>query len=82
MLTIPEKIDGKQNTETDNGKLGEGSGEQEEADGPVLRGNIRNYEEVYQQYEESYRQSTDRLSLPSDLNDIVKNYYNKLDPER
>ncbi|MGE7661876.1 hypothetical protein ACQKL6_09140 [Peribacillus sp. NPDC097197] len=82
MLTIPEKTDGKQNMETDNGKLGEGSGEQEEAEGPVLRGNLRNYEEVYQQYEESYRKSTDRLRLPSDLNDIVKNYFNNLDPER
>ncbi|MBK5445875.1 MULTISPECIES: hypothetical protein [unclassified Peribacillus] len=82
MLTIPEMTDGKQNTETDNGQLGEGSGEEEEADGPVLKGNLRNYEEVYQQYENSYRQSTERLRLPSDLNNLVKNYFNKLDPER
>ncbi|MFD6438604.1 hypothetical protein ACFWDG_02030, partial [Peribacillus sp. NPDC060186] len=82
MLTIPEMTDGKQNTETDNGQLGAGSGEEEEADGPVLKGNLRNYEEVYQQYENSYRQSTERLRLPSDLNNLVKNYFNKLDPER
>ncbi|MGG4266348.1 hypothetical protein [Peribacillus simplex] len=82
MLTVPEMTDGKQNTETDNGQLGEGSGEEEEADGPVLKGNLRNYEEVYQQYENSYRQSTERVRLPSDLNNLVKNYFKKLDPER
>ena len=41
MLTIPEKADVEKNMETDNWKLVEASGKQEDADGPILRGNLR-----------------------------------------
>ncbi|RID87198.1 hypothetical protein D1953_07775 [Peribacillus asahii] len=83
LLTIPEEIEGKQNVESDSGELGEGSSQQQTTnEGPVLKGNVRNYQEVYEQYGESYRESTERLKLPTDLTDIVKNYYDQIDPER
>lgn len=82
-LTIPERVGGKENIESDRGELSEGSSRQEKSsEAPVLRGNLRNYEEVYEQYGQSYRESTERMRLPADLTDIVKRYYEQLDPER
>lgn len=83
MLTIPEVTEGQENRETDSGELNEGSSQQQTAeDAPVLKGSLRNYQEVYKQYGKSYRESTERLRLPADLTDIVKKYYDQLDPER
>jgi hypothetical protein len=83
MLTIPEVTEGQENREVDSGELGEGSSQQQTAeDAPVLKGSLRNYEEVYEQYGESYRESTERLRLPADLTNIVKEYYEQLAPER
>ena len=80
-LTIPEKIEGDQNVENDFGKTGEGSGEQQVApDGPVLKGSVRPYEEVYGEYEQSYRESVDRMDLPGYLEDVVKDYFSELNP--
>ncbi len=83
MLTIPEVTEGQENRENDSGELGEGSSQQQTAEGaPVLKGSLRDYEEVYEQYGQSYRESTERLRLPADLTNIVKEYYEQLDPER
>lgn len=80
-LTIPEKTAGKENREIDNGQLGEGVAvEQTEGSGPVLKGTLRPYEEVYGEYEESYRESTDRYKLPANLEKIVQNYFTNIDP--
>lgn len=82
-LTVPEKTDGKTNLETDSGKLGEGSPSQQfESDGSVLRGTIRPYEQVYNEYAAAYRQSLDRRKLPGGLENIVKNYFSDLDPDK
>ncbi|KAB2337478.1 hypothetical protein F7731_07680 [Cytobacillus depressus] len=80
-LTIPEPIEGQTNIETDTGQLGEGSPvHQTEGPGPVLKGSIRPYSEVFEAYEKAYRQSTDRYKLPADLEEIVKNYFTTIDP--
>ncbi|WP_053366168.1 hypothetical protein [Bacillus sp. FJAT-27245] len=81
-LTIPEKIGGNTNLESDFGKLGEGNTSQYESDGPVQRGTIRPYEEVYGEYADSYRNSLDRMKLPGGLENIVKNYFSDLDPKK
>ncbi|CEG26796.1 hypothetical protein [Bacillus sp. B-jedd] len=82
-LTVPEKTDGKTNLETDSGKLGDGGPRQQfESDGPVLRGSIRPYEQVYNEYAAAYRQSLDRRKLPGGLENIVKNYFSDLDPDK
>ncbi|MBX9972373.1 hypothetical protein [Cytobacillus firmus] len=83
LLTIPSGMEGKTNIENDNGSLAQGSpGQQLEGEGPVLKGNIRPYSEVFGNYEKSYRQSTDRYKLPADLEEIVKNYFTSIDPDK
>jgi hypothetical protein len=83
LLTIPEFIDGKNHVETDTGKLGKGNAvEQSEGNGPILKGTLRPYSEVFGKYEESFRQSTERYKLPSDLEEMVKNYFSSIDPDR
>ncbi|MED3795520.1 hypothetical protein P4571_24190 [Niallia alba] len=80
-LTVPEKLDGKQNTEVDAGKLGEGKqGQITEGEGPILKGNVRPYEQVFSDYETAYRESTSRYKLPHDLENIVKNYFTEIKP--
>ncbi|MEH7388772.1 hypothetical protein V7149_17945 [Bacillus sp. JJ1503] len=83
LLTIPDHLDGQTNIETDKGGLGEGSPvEQTEGSGPVLKGSIKPYDEVFKTYEHAYRQSTDRYKLPADLEEIVKNYFTNIDPNK
>ncbi|WP_235192220.1 hypothetical protein [Cytobacillus firmus] len=83
LLTIPSGMEGKRNIENDNGSLGQGTpGQQFEGEGPVLKGTIRPYSEVFGNYEASYRQSADRYKLPADLEEIVKNYFTSIDPDK
>ncbi len=81
LLTIPETISSSENIERDNGNLGEGSsGTQFPSNGPILRGTIRQYQEVYNQYYSSYRKSNERQTLPADLENIVESYFTEIDP--
>jgi hypothetical protein len=81
MLSVPEKIKGQNHIERDTGKLGEGEqGERFESNGPVQKGTIRPYEEVYQDYYSSYRKSSDRSTIPKDLENIVQSYFSEIDP--
>lgn len=82
-VTVPERVGGGENMETDGGPLGEGSHVSgTEGSGPVLKGTLKHYDEVYQQYERSYRQSINRYSLPSDLKEMVEFYFSNIDPNR
>ncbi|MGX1264823.1 hypothetical protein RKD55_002627 [Rossellomorea marisflavi] len=81
LLTIPERMEGKTNTEIDSGKLNKGKkGEQFSSDGPVKRGSVRSYEEVYQDYYSSYRKGEDRQTIPKDLESVVESYFSEIDP--
>ncbi|MGM0851735.1 MAG: hypothetical protein ACQEWI_03815 [Bacillota bacterium] len=81
MLSVPEKIEGQNHIERDTGKLGEGEqGERFERNGPVQKGTLRPYEEVYQDYYSSYRKSSDRSTIPKDLENIVQSYFSEIDP--
>lgn len=81
MLSVPEKIDGQNHIERDTGKLGEGErGERFESNGPVQKGTLRPYEEVYHDYYSSYRKSSDRFTIPKDLENIVQSYFSEIDP--
>lgn len=81
MLSFPEKIEGQNHIERDTGKLGEGEqGERFESNGPVQKGTLRPYEEVYQDYYSSYRKSSDRSTIPKDLENIVQSYFSEIDP--
>ncbi|MFC7784555.1 MULTISPECIES: hypothetical protein [unclassified Rossellomorea] len=81
MLSVPEKIKGHNHIERDTGKLGEGQqGERFESNGPVQKGTLRPYEEVYQDYYSFYRKSSDRSTIPKDLENIVQSYFSEIDP--
>lgn len=83
LLTIPEKQTGNTNLETDTGSLSGGSpAQQYQGNGPVLPGQLRPYQEVYGNYLDAYRNSQERVKLPADLEEIVKNYFLSLDPNR
>lgn len=83
LLTIPEYLDGQTNIENDSGSIGEGKPvQQTDGAGLVLKGSIRPYSEVYSTYEKAYRQSTDRYKYPADLEEIVKNYFSTIDPNK
>ncbi|WRP08267.1 hypothetical protein U9J35_08955 [Rossellomorea aquimaris] len=81
MLSVPEEIEGQNHIERDTGQLGEGEqGERFESTGPVQKGTLRPYEEVYQDYYSSYRKSSDRSMIPKDLEKIVQSYFSEIDP--
>ncbi len=48
---------------------------------PAIKGDIRPYEEVVGTYKDSYMQSTERLQLPSDLQQMVQNYFTSIETE-
>ena len=81
-LTVPNRIDSERKTEKDTGEVGKGSSEMQEApESPVIPGSVKPYEEVYGEYEAGYRESVDRLQLPTHLEEVVKQYYSELEPE-
>ncbi|MFI8686454.1 hypothetical protein [Rossellomorea sp. NPDC077527] len=81
MLSIPEKVEGEDKVELDSGEIGEGErGDQFQTDGPIQRGSLRPYEEVYQDYYSSYRNGSDRADIPKDLEQIIESYFSEIDP--
>lgn len=81
-LTIPERIDGESTIEVDTGELGEGeSTRQQSSETSTTKGTIRPYQEAIKQYERGYRESIQRLQLPSHLEGVVKDYFSELNQE-
>ena len=81
-MTVPDRIGGQNNQSVENGPLGQGSGEQEiSGQSPAVRGSARPYSEVYGEYEQAYRESVDRMALPGNLENVVKNYFSELNPQ-
>lgn len=81
MLSIPESIDGEIRIEEDFGMLSEGEAQSRyRAGGRVLRGELRPYEEVFSQYHEAVTHSIDRIQLPLELEEVVKNYFSSVKP--
>ena len=82
LLSIPRRIGENGELIVDGGPLGEGS-PIEEQDGPVpvTKGTIRPYEEVIGQYKDRYMESSERMQLPKDLQEIVQSYFSSLESE-
>lgn len=79
LLAIPQRV-GEANSHTvDGGVLGKGETGTERGPVPATKGEVRPYAEVIGSYENSYRQSADRLQLPSDLQQMVQNYYSSIE---
>ena len=63
----------------DAGPLGEGEyAAEEKGPVPVTKGTIKPYEEVIGEYEESYMESSERLNLPKDLQEVVESYFTSI----
>ena len=81
LLAVPNRIGGSSDTTIDAGNRGEGETIEEKGFVPATKGDIRPYEEVVGTYKESYMQSTERLQLPSDLQQLVQNYFTSIETE-
>ncbi|KGR78094.1 hypothetical protein [Ureibacillus sinduriensis] len=82
LLSIPNRAGGSSETTVDGGSLSEGTavGEQK-GSVPVTKGTIQPYEEVIGDYKDSYLESSDRMQLPKDLQDIVQSYFSSIESE-
>lgn len=47
----------------------------------MTKGSVRPYEDVIGEYEEKYLQSTERLQLPKDLQNVVESYFSSIQSE-
>ena len=66
----------------DGGPLGDGSNvSEQQGNGPITKGSIRPYEEVVGAYKNSYLESSDRLQLPKDLQNVVQSYFTSIEAQ-
>lgn len=79
LLAIPSRLGGSSSTTVDGGKLGEGKPIEEKGPVPTTKGEVRPYQEVVGSYKDSYMQSTDRLQLPNDLQEMVQTYFTSIE---
>ncbi|MGM9950342.1 MAG: hypothetical protein ACI33P_09435 [Lysinibacillus sp.] len=79
LLAIPSRLGGTSDTTVDGGKLGEGKPIEETGPVPTTKGEVRPYQEVVGSYKDSYMESTDRLQLPNDLQQMVQSYFTSIE---
>lgn len=80
LLSIPERIGDHNGPTVDGGPLSEGKPVAEQKGPvPVTKGTIRPYEEVIGEYKDSYLESSERMQLPKDLQDIVQSYFSSIE---
>ena len=79
MIAVPQRV-GEANEQTvDSGILNKGESIKEKGPVPATKGEVRPYADVIGTYEESYRQSTERLQLPNDLQQMVQQYFTEIE---
>ncbi|MEG0258818.1 MAG: hypothetical protein RR595_10075 [Lysinibacillus sp.] len=80
LLTTPKRLGGSSETSQDGGPLGDGSQvSEQQGNGPITKGSIRPYEEVMGSYKDSYLESSNRLKLPKDLQNVVQSYFTSIE---
>ncbi|MFJ8261712.1 hypothetical protein ACIQ4I_07065 [Rummeliibacillus sp. NPDC094406] len=81
LVAVPKRIGEKGKTTTDAGKLKDGdpTSIQESNNGKIAKGSVRSYKEVTDNYKKSYMQTTERLQLPGELNQIVQKYFSSVE---
>ncbi|WP_397537349.1 hypothetical protein [Rummeliibacillus pycnus] len=81
LVAVPKRIGEKGKTTTDGGKLKDGdpTSIQESNNGKIAKGSVRSYKEVTDNYKKSYMQTTERLQLPGELNQIVQKYFSSVE---
>lgn len=79
LLSVPNRIGGSSETTIDSGPLGEGeNAADEKAPVPVTKGTVKPYDEVIREYEKSYMESSERMQLPKDLQEVVESYFTSI----
>ena len=82
-LTVPKQLNGQENQEIDKGELGAGESEQQiDPNAPILPGEVRSYGEVFEQYENTYRQAIQRNNYPDHLQEMIKDYFSDIKPTK
>ncbi|MEB2298339.1 hypothetical protein LAV72_01690 [Lysinibacillus xylanilyticus] len=82
LLTTPKRMGGSSQTSVDGGALGDGSHvSEQQGNGPITKGSIRPYEEVIGSYKDSYLESSERLQLPKDLQNVVQSYFTSIESQ-
>jgi hypothetical protein len=83
LVAVPSRrLDGTGGpVETVGGALGQGTSEtRNSATSQVTSGTVRPYAEVYQQYEKMSRESLQRSNIPSDYQNMVRDYFRRIEP--
>ncbi|KKX57085.1 hypothetical protein X546_00735 [Brevibacillus borstelensis cifa_chp40] len=82
LVTVPSaRIGGEGPVDTVGGPLGEGASQSRQTGATqVSSGGALPYEEVYGQYAEFARESLEKSSIPSDYQDVVKEYFSNIEP--
>jgi hypothetical protein len=79
LIAVPQRV-GEANEQTiDGGIQNEGERIKEKGTVPATKGEVRPYADVLGTYEESFRQSTERLQLPNDLQQMVQQYFTSIE---
>ncbi len=80
-MTTP-RLGGSSETTVDSGQLGDGSHvSEQQGNGPITKGTIRPYDEVIGSYKDSYLESSQRLQLPKDLQNVVQSYFTTIESQ-
>ena len=79
LLAIPQRVGEANTTTIDSGIQNDGETVKEKGPVPATKGDVRPYADVVGTYEESYRQSTERLQLPQDLQQMVQSYFTSIE---
>ncbi|MGE6516798.1 hypothetical protein [Lysinibacillus sphaericus] len=82
LLTTPNRIGGSSETSVDGGALGDGSHvSEQQGNGPITKGSIRPYDEAIGAYKDSFLESSERLQLPKDLQNVVQSYFTSIESQ-
>nr|WP_150960018.1 hypothetical protein [Aneurinibacillus sp. XH2] len=83
MISTPRTPDGGGTPTSDQGPLNGRGGEIEKGgQAPVLDGASRPYEEVYSEYAAEATQSLNRSQLPQSMQNLVRDYFTEIQPNR
>ena len=79
LIAVPERIGQAGDPTIDSGEKNDGETITEKGPVPTTKGTVRSYEDVIGSYKDSYRESTDRLQLPNDLQKMVQSYFTSIE---
>lgn len=83
LISTPRILQGEGPVHSDQGPVSGGGGDvQEGGKSPMVDGASRPYEEVYMQYEAEAKSSLNRNQLPQNMQNLVRDYFLEIQPER